>query len=321
MNQPKVFAIVLHWNTYEDTRECLQSLRKTAYGNYEVALVDNGSDDSSGFRLHEEFPECHFIRNDDNLGYPEGNNVGIRYAMSKGADYAALLNSDIVVDPEYLRALVEVAESDQRIGIVGPKVLLYHEPNTIQSTGGKINWWLGRIKNYGGIDTGQYDSIVERDYVYGMCVLIKRQVIERIGGLDPAFFFSTEEFDFCPRARKAGFRIMYTPKSRIWHKVGASVKKLGDRPKTLELTSRKAGVLRWKYYWRVFRKQMPGPLFIIPFSAWLIRTLYRVAKGMLQNFLKADIKPLTYAARRIWYRMKLAARSGPSNDDDRAGHK
>jgi GT2 family glycosyltransferase len=303
-----VYAIVLHWNTYEDTKECLQSLRKTAYGNYKVVLVDNGSDDNSGFRLHEEYPETHFIHNDENLGYPEGNNVGIRYAMDKGAEYAVLLNSDIIVDPDYLTALVDVAESDERIGIVGSKVLFYHQPNVIQTAGGKINWWLGRIKNYGGPDTGQYDKIMERDYVYGTCMLIKRQVIERIGGLDPQFFFSIEEYDYCPRARQAGFKTMYAPKSRIWHKKGASAKKLGERPETLALISRKAGLLMWKYHWKLFQKHLPTPFFIIPFLACMFKALFVVSKRILSDLFRGNIKPLRFAMDRIWYRMKLALR-------------
>src|SRR5205823_1889527 len=115
---PRVGIIILNWNSYQVTSECLLSLRKLNYPNTEIVLVDNGSSDDSADRLQNEFPEIRVLRNPENLGFPGGNNVGIRYVLDRGADYLLLLNNDTVVQPDFLRELVQVAESDATIGLL-----------------------------------------------------------------------------------------------------------------------------------------------------------------------------------------------------------
>ena len=122
----KVTIILLNWNGKEDTIECLESLKHITYPNYEILLVDNGSTDGSVECFRERYPGMEIIENGENLGFAEGNNVGIRRAMDEGADYVLLLNNDTVVDPEFLGELVKVGESDPKIGIVGPKICYYN---------------------------------------------------------------------------------------------------------------------------------------------------------------------------------------------------
>ena len=221
---PQVFIIILNWNNYQDTKECLDSLKGITYPNYKIIVVDNGSVDKSGERLRKEFPQCIFIRNESNLGFAEGNNVGIEHALNDGADYILLLNNDTIVKPGFLEPLVRTADIDEEIGVVGPMVYFYDEPKVIQSIGARISLWKGSHSIIGiwEADKGQYNTLMKVDYVSGAALLAKRRMIKDVGLLDADYFLYSEEVDWCYRATKAGYKIMAVPESKIWHKVSSS---------------------------------------------------------------------------------------------------
>ena len=232
---PKVTIIVLNWNGKEDTIECLESLKHITYPNYEILLVDNGSTDGSVECFRERYPGMEIIENGENLGFAEGNNVGIRRAMDEGADYVLLLNNDTVVDPEFLGELVKVAKSGMSIGIVGPKIYYYDyagRNDVIYFAGAELVLWKGSDIKYGyrEIDQGQCDEIKGVDEIEGTCLLIKSELVNKIGLLDPNFFAYREDTDFCMRAARKGFKLFYVPKAIIWHKVGASFGLARDNP-------------------------------------------------------------------------------------------
>jgi len=268
MIRPRVSIIILNWNGLQDTIECLESLKKISYPNYEVIVVDNASSGDDVKILRDKYGDSvHFIANDKNYGFSEGNNVGIRYALGKQTNYVFLLNNDTVVDPSFLSESIEVAEEDNKCGILGGKIYYYFSPNRLQSVGGKINWWTGRFQDYSGqVDIGQYDQRAERDFVYATAMLIKREVIEKIGLLDSKLFFGMEDFDYCARAQKAGFRVLYVPGAKVWHKQGASRKKLLDYPETWHLINKEKGILSYKPkpVFHLFRKNGPRYLFVFP---------------------------------------------------------
>jgi len=217
-----VCVIVLNWNGLEDTIECVESLRKVTYPAMSVLVVDNGSEGHDASELRRRFGDSiDLIENDKNYGFAEGNNIGIRYALEQlSPDYVLLLNNDTVVDPEFLSELVRSAESDHSIGIVGPKVLFYHEPSTLQSAGGTFNWWTGQASLIGctQIDTGQFDVARDVDWVIGCALLAKASVIRKIGLLYEGYFCYREEVDWCARCKGAGYAVRYVPKASIWHK-------------------------------------------------------------------------------------------------------
>jgi GT2 family glycosyltransferase len=162
--------------------------------------------------------------------------------------------------------MVKVAEADPSIGIAGSKIYYYYEPNRIQAVGGRINWWLGDLEACGEEeDHGQYDSVTEYDYVFGTSFLIKKDVIQKISFMDPFFFFGVEEYDYCTRARRAGFKVIYVPGSKVWHKAGASRARLYRHPETLRVIRESSGRGQYRYYYRLFRKHCPPVLFIFPF--------------------------------------------------------
>lgn len=224
MTNPKVFIIILNWNGKEDTIACLESLKTLTYGNAVQVMVDNASSDGTADAVRVQFSSVEVIANQANLRFAGGNNVGIEYALRNSADYILLLNNDTVVAPTFLSELVQAAEQDPRIGIAGPKIYYYGEPKRIWFAGGKVEYWKGWVSHIGirETDKGQYDTPRDVDYLTGCCMLVKREVIERIGKLDESFFIYGEDADWSLRAARAGYRLRYVPSSMIWHKVSAS---------------------------------------------------------------------------------------------------
>jgi GT2 family glycosyltransferase len=218
---PKVSIIILNWNGLEDTIECLESLTKITYLNYEVIIVDNGSEGNDVEVLQNRFGSyVHIIRNDRNYGFAEGNNIGMRYALKGEGEYVLLLNNDTIVAPDFLTELIKVAESDSKIGLLGPKVYFYHEPNRIWFAGGRISLLAASsVQGYRQVDKGQFDKVDRIDFVTGSCVLIRRVVLKSIGLFDPIYFFAIEDVDLCLRAIRARFINVFVPNSKIWHKV------------------------------------------------------------------------------------------------------
>ena len=224
---PKVNIVILNWNGYEVTRECLASLSRIDYANYEIVLVDNGSADGSPERLGTEFPEITVICNKENLGFTGGNNAGIRRALEENADYVLLLNNDTVVAANFLSELIRAGESDKRIGLLNPKILYFEPSNRIWYAGGSFNIWKGIASHRGNreVDRGLYDSQQEVTFITGCAFLIKTELIRKIGPLDDSLFYTCEDTDWTIRSLKAGYRALYVPSSLVWHKESIDVKR------------------------------------------------------------------------------------------------
>lgn len=226
---PMVSIIVLNWNGKEETIECIESLKNIKYPNYEVIVVDNGSTDGSVEILSKKYPNIKFIKNKENLGYAEGNNIGIRQAIKNKSIYVLLLNNDTVVDPNLLNELVNVAENDEKIGVVGPTIYNYNNKNKIQSCGAKLNWYTSKTKllRENEIEDGKSNEIVDVDYVSGCAFLVKCELFKKIGFLCKDYFAYREEVELCVRAkRNASYKIVCAQKAKIWHKGHVSSNKL-----------------------------------------------------------------------------------------------
>jgi len=222
---PKVFIIILNWNGARDTKECLESLEKLNYSPFEIIVVDNASTDDSIRNLKEKIKDLKngviLIENKSNLGFSGGNNVGVEYALKNGADYVLLLNNDTTVDAEFLKHLVLSGETDGSIGILAPKIYFFDDPKRIWFGGGSFNWIFGS----GHIDFGKIDNegadIEERktQFITGCAMLVKSNVFKKIGMLDERFFLYYEDTDFSLRAKKEGFKCVFVPSAKIWHKI------------------------------------------------------------------------------------------------------
>lgn len=219
---PRVSIIVLNWNGLEETSSCLESLSKQDYPACSIVVVDNGSVDSSPGVIRERFPGITLIENGVNLGFTGGNNAGLRLALERSADYALLLNNDTEAAPDFLRLLVEAIEAEPKIGIAGPTIYYYEQPERIWSAGGAIDWRRGSTRMVGlnEQEAGQFGSQPrEVDFVTGCALLARRSVLEQVGLLDERFFAYYEDTEWCVRARRAGFKIVHVPRAKLWHKI------------------------------------------------------------------------------------------------------
>ncbi len=228
----KVSLIIVNWNGRKMTLDCLKSLEKVRRDGFslEIIVVDNGSTDGSVKKINEL--EIKLIKNRENLGFAEGNNVGIRYALENGADYVCLLNNDTRVNPDFLTELVKTAQSNEKIGIIGGKIYFekgyeFHKERYKEDEQGKVIWYAGGLIDWNNIytahrgvdevDRGQYETETETEYVNGCLMLVKREVFEKIGLFDKRYFLYFEDADLSLRAKKAGFGLLYCPTAKIWH--------------------------------------------------------------------------------------------------------
>lgn len=273
--KPLVWIIVLNWNGKQHLQDCLGSLKSIDYPNYKVLLVDNDSQDGSVSFVEENFPDVQRIVNYGNLGFAEGNNVGIRHALSQGADYIVLLNNDTRVEPDFLSRLINRGEEKKDVGVLGGKVLMFDNPGSVNSTGVNLNRFAyGWDRDFGEQATQVNRAGGEVLGVTGCLMAVKREVFERIGLLAPEYFAYLEDVDFCLRVWKyTDFKIEYVPDSVIYHKFSASISR--DSPFKRRLMTRNQ--------YRIFFGHFPAwdimkifPLFTLHRSLRLLGHLRRL---------------------------------------------
>ncbi len=238
----KIFIVVLNWNQPKLTIECVESLEKLKIdkkNKVEVIIVDNGSTDNSLEELRKLKSKkfgIEVMAAVANLGFAGGNNFGIKYALSHGADYIIVLNNDTLVDPSLLNNLLNTALKDTHIGIVSPKIYFakgfeFHKKykknelgKVLWYAGGKIDWNNIYGKNIGvdEVDKGQFDKTKEIDFATGACFLIKSEVLKQVGMFDEKYFMYLEDADLGQRLKKRGWKIIYEPSAKLWHKVAQS---------------------------------------------------------------------------------------------------
>lgn len=220
LNRSLTFVIVLTWNGWRDTEACLRSLLPVIDDGISVLVVDNGSVDGTPGKVKEAFPGIEVIENGRNLGFPGGNNVGIREALSRGADYVILLNNDTVVDRDFARELVSVAARDEKIGMATSKIYFHDRPEVLWFAGGDFSLWTGRSRHegFGEVDRGQFDDVVEIGRPCGCSLLASRRFLEDMGLMDETLFLYGEEIDWALRASAKGYRCVLAPRSKVWHK-------------------------------------------------------------------------------------------------------
>ena len=279
MPTPRAAIIVVNWNRRDDTLECLESLSKLTYWNFRIILVDNASTDGSAAAVRSRFPDVKIIEADRNLRFAGGNNLGLNDVLTGGDDFALLLNNDTTVDPLCLDHLIEAARSDEHVGLVGPKILYHHRPDVIWFAGGVLKPIWGYVRHLGlrRLDDGHFDRRLEVTFLTGCCLLIRRQVIEKIGLLDEGFYLYSEDADYCLRASKASYLMIYEPEARIYHKVSQSsggayqLAKWRQRYRSLFRFVRKHNP---PYTWPLFAMNLVWELVSLPVNAFLqIRSL------------------------------------------------
>jgi GT2 family glycosyltransferase len=219
VTSPLVACVVLNFNRRDDTVQCLTSIIQNTYQNKRIILLDNASNDGTLATVRALFPQVKILELQSNGGYAGNNNLGIQLAMQDGAEWVYVLNEDTVLSPDCISQLVSVGESEPGIGIVGPMVYHYDEPDIIQSAGGRLDkyyhgWHLAQNEP----DRGQFQSPHPVEWISGCGIMVRRALIEQVGTIDERFFYYVEELEWCVRAREAGWQIVHVPGAKLWHK-------------------------------------------------------------------------------------------------------
>jgi len=236
----KIFISIINFNGRDNTLKCLNSIERSIRTELElnVIIIDNNSREKFFFKK-DYFSDLPFkiIENKQNLGFSGGHNQGMNFALENRADYVLILNNDTVLHPNLLKELLKEAEKSSHVGIISPKIYFapgfeYHKEKYEKRDLGKVIWYaggyidweniIGKHRGVDEVDKGQYDSVSETEFASGACMMIKRKVIEKIGKLDEKYFLYYEDADFCQRAKKAGYKIIYAPHAILWHRNAGS---------------------------------------------------------------------------------------------------
>lgn len=234
----KVGIVILHFINQKLTRQCLTSVKRLKKKDFELEVIvvnNNPQEDLAG--LKKKFKDFLFLETGKNLGFTGGNNLGIKKALEKGADFVFLVNNDTLLDKDLIVQLIKAASLNNRIGILGPKIYFapgyeFHQERYKSADRGKVIWYVGGLIDWDNVlapnrgidevDKGQYDKQVETGFVTGCAMFIRREVLEKVGLLDERYFLYLEDLEFCQRAQKVGFKVVYTPKAKLWHLNAAS---------------------------------------------------------------------------------------------------
>lgn len=210
---PKVFIIVLNYNSGKTLQECLSSVYHLDYPNFEVVLADNASTDGSFETAKENFSRSHFIQSGKNIGFAAGNNLGIRFALEKMADFIFLLNPDAVVEKETLSVLISEAKKNPRAGILSP-LIFRGQGEEVWFAGGKIEWNKMRAIHLKNISS---EETYATEYLSGCAMLIRKEVFKKVELLDEDYFLYYEDTDFSWRTAKQGFSLLVVPGAKVFH--------------------------------------------------------------------------------------------------------
>lgn len=224
---PSVGIVIINWNSFSHTHQCLLSLKKVTYPNFKVFIVDNGSSDGSGNQLEEKHGDfARFIFHHENAGFAGGNNIGIAEVIKQGYDYLMLLNNDTESKPDFLNHLVNRLEKNHTLGAVQPIFFFLLEKNKIWNAGGKYIPFLGltRTIGYNQVAKEKYNQPKTIDWITGCCFLVSSEIVKEVGMLNEKFFIYYEDVDWSFRIRKAGYRLAYEPKSVVYHEAGMAQK-------------------------------------------------------------------------------------------------
>lgn len=279
MSHPLLFVVVLTNNNRDDTLACLQSLHQSGYQNMKIILLENLALADTPEPLQHDFPNVQSIPLDKNLGYAGNNNIGIQAAMAQGAEWMLILNDDTVLDPSCLSLLMEAAEGDSRIGILGPLVYHFDEPQVIQTAGGSLGqyWMIGHL-GQDQQDRGQFDTVRDVEWISGCAILVRSALVNEIGMLDADYFLYWEEVEWCVRAREAGWRICHVPQAKLWHKGVKQYRNYHPKPYVTYYTTRNhLYTLRkhrapWRAYFAAFRQIFQTLL------SWSLRPKWRAQR-------------------------------------------
>jgi hypothetical protein len=282
-SKPLVSIIILNYNAGDLLLDCVNSIQKSRYDNFEIIVVDNASKDNSHKKCKEKFPIVKLVENAENLGYCEGNNVGLRIAKGQ---FVVVLNPDTIVEPSWLDELLKAYETNGE-GIYQPKFLATTDHSMLLSTGNMIQiFGFGYSRAKGDIDKKQYEKFEKIDYASGTCLFTSKNVLQKIGLFDPFLFAFHDDLELCWRGAINGINSFYVPKSIVYHPIEGSSFKWS--PLKFKLLERNRKYCLLTLYDRLtFFKMLPA-LFLVD----IVVFFFYLSKGLLKMKISADIEIL-----------------------------
>ena len=244
MQNNKIYIVILNWNGWEDTVNCVKSLRTTSCTEpYKILIIDNYSSNDSVKRIKEACPDIELIQNESNLGFGGGCNVGLQHSMQNNAEFVWLLNNDTTVYADTLQELIKIANTGPSIGIVGSVLYSMEAPETVQAWGGGyVNFWAGNTKNI-------YDKndAPKLQYITGASMLVRVNALQEVGLFDDSsYFMYWEDADLCFRFTRNGWSIAVAENSKVLHKEGASLG--GNSQLLIRYFNQSAAIFFCKFY-------------------------------------------------------------------------
>jgi GT2 family glycosyltransferase len=224
VDSPSVAIIILNWNNWQDTLECLDSVSQLDYPNFKIVVFDNGSVNDSVIKIKQNYgSSIILLESPQNHGFAGGNNLSIEYLKRLNPDYIFFLNNDTIIEKNALSILIEQAVNDPKIGILTPKICFYNSNfshKIIWYGGSKLNLIFGKtfMIGYRKKDHKRYHKISFVDFISGCAMLVKADVLDQIGGFDTDYFNIFEDADFCVRAKQKNYKLLYVPKACVYHK-------------------------------------------------------------------------------------------------------
>ena len=282
-SNPLVSIIILNYNAGDLLLDCINSIQKSTYTNYEIILVDNISKDNSHKKCKEQFPSIKLIENSENFGYCEGNNIGLRIAKGQ---FIVILNPDTIVDSFWLEELLKAYQTNGE-GIYQPKFLATTDHSMLLSTGNMIQiFGFGFSRSKGDIDKKQYEDLEKINYASGTCLFTSKHILEKIGFFDPFLFAFHDDLELCWRGAINKINSFYVPKSIVYHPIeGTSFKWNPIKFKLME-RNRKYCLLTL-YDRQTFFKMLPS-LILVDLTVFF----FYLSKGLIKMKILADIEIL-----------------------------
>jgi len=237
MSRPSVGVVIVNWNLKDSLRATLESFRQVNYPDLQIVVSDNASSDGSPEMVRQEFPEVKLLTREHGVGYAKGASLGMAELVNT-TNYIFSITNDVIVDSEILNVLVDYAEAHPETGVLGSKIYFFDRPNVIWHAGGRVHPLFGQCYSLGWMrkDHPRYDRIRDCDFVCGCGFLLRSEVLRKIGFFKEDLMFYGEDGDLCYRIREAGYRVVYVPAARVWHKVDATLAK--NRPVQLHYGTR-----------------------------------------------------------------------------------
>jgi len=234
---PPVGVVIVNHNLEDSLRETLESFRKVNYPNLQIVVSDNASTDGSLEMVKTLFPEVHLLAHETEQGYARAASLGMAFLADK-TKYIFSTTNDVIVDPNVLNVLVDYAEHHPEAGVLGTKIYFFDRPNVLWHAGGRIHPLHGHSYHLGWErkDAPRYSRVRECDFVTGCGFLLRSEVLRKIGFFKEDLVFYSEDAELCYRFREAGYKIMYIPDAKMWHKTGTTLAK--NRPVQLRYSTR-----------------------------------------------------------------------------------